>query len=322
MTMPTQLRWSVPVETAGTLVTCTILRRFARLSMNWKVTERSKALVLGPKGMAVVPPQMAGCLLDELLPHGDVEAMTARQFHEQASAHRDPAAAREVAQKLAERQPYHPVTQLLRAIQAADDGHVGAGLVQLRELMQRYPASAPVRARLLSCCRALCDTALMRKTLGDVVDRGILTWNPIATGLALPSERLCQRICRSVTHVRRDARSRPLSSIWRYPPREFVGAGLAYLGRSLLAKCAISTGPCSPTESRPFFPTATNIMREPTATLSVMPAGGTRGCAGWKIAARSFGRSERMRSQRGSPGSAPWRIGDSRRMLYTLPRRH
>jgi predicted Zn-dependent protease len=128
---------------------------------------------LGPKGMAIVPREKAA-LLDQLLPRADVEAMTATESHHQASLLRGPAASREVVAKLAESQPSHPITRLLSAMQAVEDGQVGMALVEFQELMRKFPGSAFVRARLLSSCRSLGDTALMRSTLESVVERGML----------------------------------------------------------------------------------------------------------------------------------------------------
>lgn len=128
---------------------------------------------LGPKGMAMVPREQAA-LLDQLLPKADVEAMTAWEYHNRAVMLSDPAAARDIVIKLADRQPCHPVTRLLKAMQAVRDGQVGVALIEFQELMKMYPKSAFVRARLLSCCRSLGDTALMRSVLASVVERGIL----------------------------------------------------------------------------------------------------------------------------------------------------
>jgi len=128
---------------------------------------------LGPKGTAAVPPAKLETL-NQLLPQADVDAATASEAHQQAVLLHGPAAASKIVDELEERQPCHPITRLLRAIQNIDDGRVGAALVEFREMTQLYPASAFVRAKLLACSRSLGDTALMRKTLASVVDRGIL----------------------------------------------------------------------------------------------------------------------------------------------------
>ena len=128
---------------------------------------------LSPRGMVMVPLDRAE-LLDQLLPKDDAEAATARMAHHRAILLGGPAAAREIVEKLAERQPAHPITKLLIAMQAVEDGRVGKALIEFQELMKQFPGSAFVRARLLGCCRLLGDSALMRRTLGSVVERGIL----------------------------------------------------------------------------------------------------------------------------------------------------
>lgn len=128
---------------------------------------------LAPKGMIAVAPEQSA-RLDALLNADDVEAMTARANHQRASHLNGPTAAREVVEKLAERLPRHPVTRLLQAMQAVDDGKVGVALVEFQELMKKFSGSAFVRARLLGCSRSLGDTALMRQTLASVVERGVL----------------------------------------------------------------------------------------------------------------------------------------------------
>lgn len=128
---------------------------------------------LGPKGMAIVRPEKAS-LLDSLLPKADVDAMTATQHHQRASLLYGPAAQRAVVEGLAQREPVHPLTGFLKAIQAMEDGHAGSALVGFQSLLRQHPASAPVRACLIASCRALGNTALMRETLASVVERGIL----------------------------------------------------------------------------------------------------------------------------------------------------
>ena len=128
---------------------------------------------LSPRGMVIVPPDKAE-LLDELLQKDDAEAAAARTAHHRAILLGGPAAAREIVEKLAERLPAHPITKLLKAMQAVEDGRVGTALIEFQELMKQFPGSAFVRARLLSCCRSLGDSALMRRTLASVVERGTL----------------------------------------------------------------------------------------------------------------------------------------------------
>ena len=128
---------------------------------------------LGPRGMAIVPQEKAA-LLDELLPQAEVEAATAAESHRQAVILRGNVASRGIVAKLAERQSSHPITRMLKAVQAFQDGQVGLALVEFQELLRTYPGSAFVRARLLSCCRSLGDSALMRTTLASVVESGML----------------------------------------------------------------------------------------------------------------------------------------------------
>ena len=128
---------------------------------------------LGPKGMAVVPGDRVE-LLDQLLPAPDVEAVTATEDYHRATILHGPAAAREIVDKLRRNQPSHPITRLLSAFQAVEDGRVGTALNEFQHLLRAFPNSAHVRARLLSSCRALGNTALMRATLASVVERGML----------------------------------------------------------------------------------------------------------------------------------------------------
>lgn len=128
---------------------------------------------LGPRGMAVVPPRLVE-RLDQLLPQEDVDVMTARAEHLRSLSRKGAGAGREIVEQLAIRRPHHPVTKLLEALQAEEDGRVGAALVGFQELTNQFPGSAFARARLLTCCRSLGDTALMRKTLARVVERGVL----------------------------------------------------------------------------------------------------------------------------------------------------
>lgn len=128
---------------------------------------------LGPKGMAIVPSEKAA-LLDQLLPPDDADAMSATEAYQRAMLLQGPAAAGAVVADLVSRHPSHPITRLLEAMHTLQDGRVGMALVEYQELARMFPGSAIVRSRLLSCCRALGDTALMRATLQSVVERGLL----------------------------------------------------------------------------------------------------------------------------------------------------
>jgi len=128
---------------------------------------------LGPKAMVAVRPERVP-LLDQLLPPVDVQTMSARQAHRRAEFLQGPAAAREVVAALAANFPTHPNTRLLQALQDHEDGKIAPALEQFKKLLEEFPASPAVRSDLLSCCRSLRNTALMRKTLEDVVERGLL----------------------------------------------------------------------------------------------------------------------------------------------------
>jgi predicted Zn-dependent protease len=128
---------------------------------------------LGPRGLAIVP-QDKVALLDQLLSQPDVEAATAAESHREAVMSLGALVARDVVAKLVDRQPAHPITHMLKAMQAIQDGQVGMALIKFQELLQMYPGSAFIRARLLACCRSLGDTALMRSTLASVVESGML----------------------------------------------------------------------------------------------------------------------------------------------------
>ena len=128
---------------------------------------------LGPKAMAVVPPAKLP-LLDRLLPEADSEAVAATERYHQVATLHGPTAARKLVQDFARRYPSHPVARLLVAMQAMHDGQLGAALADLQDLLSAFPNSAFVRAMVLSACRSLGNTALMRETLATVVHRGVV----------------------------------------------------------------------------------------------------------------------------------------------------
>ena len=128
---------------------------------------------LGPKAMAVVPPDKAA-LLDQLLPRVDVEAMTAREAYDRACVLHGVSTAGTVVADLARRHPQHPITRLLQALQNLEEGRTGEALTSFQQLLSEFPRSAFVRSRLLSSCRAVGNTALMRETIAAVVERGAL----------------------------------------------------------------------------------------------------------------------------------------------------
>ncbi len=128
---------------------------------------------LGPRGMVAVLPERVA-LLDQLLPQDDVETMSAREGYRRAEFRQGPAGTREVVALLAAKYPAHPNTRLLEALRNHDGGRIGPALEQFQTLLEEFPESALVRSNLMACCRSLRNTALMRKTLADVVERGIL----------------------------------------------------------------------------------------------------------------------------------------------------
>jgi tetratricopeptide (TPR) repeat protein len=128
---------------------------------------------LGMKGMVAVPAEKAA-VLDQLLPENDVAIMTAAQVHQKALALQGPTAAREVVRDISEKLPSHPGAQLLRTIQADEDGHTGEALLGLQRLLNEFPNSPFLRFRLIAACRSRGNTALMRETLAGVVERGTL----------------------------------------------------------------------------------------------------------------------------------------------------
>jgi predicted Zn-dependent protease len=128
---------------------------------------------IGPKAMIAVTSDKV-TLLDQLLPAADVRTMTAREAYRRAEYLHGPEAAREVVARISADYPSHPNTLLLQAHQDQENGRTGAALEKYRGLLERFPGSALVRSDLLACCRSLRNTALMRQTLADVVDRAIL----------------------------------------------------------------------------------------------------------------------------------------------------
>jgi predicted Zn-dependent protease len=128
---------------------------------------------LGPMAMVILPPERA-ILLDQLLPKADVDSMTARQDRRRIATLYGPAQAREVVAALMSRHPSHPVARLLQAVQNHEDGQVGSALVQFQNLLKEFPGSAFVRSNLIACCRSFGNTAMLRGTLAEVVEQGIL----------------------------------------------------------------------------------------------------------------------------------------------------
>lgn len=127
---------------------------------------------LGIKGMAVVTGDRAADL-DALLPP-ESTLMAAAQEHQKVMTMQGPAAARKIAADVTKLFPSHPGTLYLQSVQDLEDGHVGQALHGFKELLRQFPNSPFVRVRFMSACRALGNSALVRQTLKDIVERGVL----------------------------------------------------------------------------------------------------------------------------------------------------
>jgi predicted Zn-dependent protease len=128
---------------------------------------------LGPHGMAAVPRERAP-LLDELLNPVDVEVISAWMSYHRALQLYGPTIASAFVAQIGQKHPSHPVTRLLQATEATEDGRAGEALAGYQELLKEFPSYPSVRARLLLACRTLGNTALFRDTLASVVERGIV----------------------------------------------------------------------------------------------------------------------------------------------------
>jgi predicted Zn-dependent protease len=127
---------------------------------------------LGIKGMAVVTKDRAADL-DAVLPP-ESALMEAAQEHQKVMALQGPASARKIAAGIAKLFPSHPGALYLQSVQDLDDGHVGQALQGFQELLRQFPNSPTVRVRFMSACRALGNSDLVRKTLKNIVERGVL----------------------------------------------------------------------------------------------------------------------------------------------------
>jgi len=127
---------------------------------------------LGIKGMAAVTKDRAASL-DALLPP-ESALMEAAQEHQKVITLQGPAAARRIVADVATRFPSHPGTLYLQSLQNLEDGQVGPALHGFKELLRQYPNSPVVRVRFMAACRALANSALVRQTLQDIVERGVL----------------------------------------------------------------------------------------------------------------------------------------------------
>jgi cellulose synthase operon protein C len=125
---------------------------------------------LGLTAMAVVPATHAS-LLDAILPP-ESEVVEAAEAQEKALEIHGLSEGRVILERLERRFPDHPGTSYLRAIQNLEDGRIGRALEGFRQTFARFPNAPKVRARLMSACRSLGDTALLRETLKSVVETG------------------------------------------------------------------------------------------------------------------------------------------------------
>jgi len=158
-------------EAAGTLIVHDPMAyRTAEYLLEGLTDSRSP---LGMKGMAAVPADKAD-LLDRLLPEADVAIMTAAHMHQKSLSQQGPTAAREIVRDIENKLPSHPGTRFLRALQASEDGHAGEALLDFQQLLNEFPRSPYLRARLIAACRSRGNPALMRETLAGVVERGLL----------------------------------------------------------------------------------------------------------------------------------------------------
>ena len=127
---------------------------------------------LGVKGMAIVSPSDSS-LLDSLMP-SDAPVMEAAQEHRRLLTTQGPSSARVVVSELQKQFPTHPGTSYLNAAQLIEEGHVGEALQQLLALVERFPASPALRIGITWASRALGNTALLRQTLAEIVETGVL----------------------------------------------------------------------------------------------------------------------------------------------------
>jgi len=127
---------------------------------------------LGIRAMAVVRPEQA-MTLDALLPPESAVAEAAQEHSKQLTLH-GPSAARQVVADLIARFPSHPGSRYLEAVQALEDGQAGQALVKLKELIRQFPRSPHVRVRYMQACHSVGNRALVRQTLKDIVEAGML----------------------------------------------------------------------------------------------------------------------------------------------------
>jgi len=144
----------------------------------------------GPQALAVVPPERAELL--DLIPAGATEPYAAHLRFERALETRGVRAAAEVAEGLARRFSDHPYTQRLDALARGLAGDTFAAIDLQERLLARHPDCLPVRRELLSSLHRTHNTARIRQTVADLVERGVhpgisqkqTWWFPPATYVA------------------------------------------------------------------------------------------------------------------------------------------
>lgn len=125
---------------------------------------------IGILGMAAVP-QIRKAELDAILPAHS--ALTeAGEEQKRAFARGDISAGAAIVSECESQFPDHPATRYLRANQNLEEGKVGKALHGFAELLEQFSASAAVRVRWMSSCRAVGDSALLRRALRSIVERG------------------------------------------------------------------------------------------------------------------------------------------------------
>lgn len=128
---------------------------------------------IGPEGLVFVPAEQE-MILDRLLPPDQTEAATAYHDYSRTAERNGPAAARRVVDELEARHPTHPISRYLRALQLWREGCTGEALTLFQDLLNQYPNSPRIRQNVLFTCHSLQNTALTRRVLKGVVERGML----------------------------------------------------------------------------------------------------------------------------------------------------
>jgi tetratricopeptide (TPR) repeat protein len=124
----------------------------------------------GILGMAAVP-EIHKAKLDAILPRHSALA-EASEGQKRAFARGETLVAAAIVNDCESQFPHHQATKYLRSNQNLEEGKVGKALHGFAELLAEFSVSAAVRVRWMSSCRAVGDSALLRKTLQSVVERG------------------------------------------------------------------------------------------------------------------------------------------------------